>query len=278
MKKRIPAFVTCLVLMVVLLASGCSNGKNATSETPDKDNSAVSETEKETLTGIVTDIDTDSKQITIAEMTGNSEASSGTNAMPGGFNGSFGGELPEGTERPTDMPEGFSGNFDGEVPEGTEQPENLPEGFSGYFNGEVPEGTEQPADMPEGFSGFFNAEVPEGMEQPSDMPDGFISGFSGEVPEGVEIPENRPEGGEGQMPGGFNGFPGKQEGTDGNTSATASVQISDTGKTYNVTSSTVIKDENGNKISLDSLDKNAIVQYTVDGDNILTISVTNVSF
>lgn len=119
----------------------------------------------------------------------------------------------------------------------------------GGFSGNMPEGFD-PGNMPEGFSG---TEMPEGFD-PGNMPEGF-SGT--EMPEGFN-PGNKPE---------FNGteMPERPDGAGAEAEST----------TYNVTKDSVLKDQNGNKVALSGIAPNVFVQYTVDGDNLLTLTVTD---
>jgi len=120
--------------------------------------------------------------------------------------------------------------------------------FGMQGGGNMPQGGGDKQEPPE-MTGSEQPEMPsDDKQQPPEMPEGTDKG---NVPEGQENfdPENIPEG----MP---------KQGEESSTN-------------YNVTEETVIKDASGNEISINELNVDDFISYTLDGDNLLTITIMN---
>lgn len=104
-------------------------------------------------------------------------------------------------------------------------------------------------------------ELPEGVEKPE-----FKEGERPEPPEGVEKPEfkegEKPEFKDGEKPELPEGME-KPEFKD------------DEGKTYSISEDIATYDQDGNKIAISILKENDFVQFTADGDTLLTITTTD---
>lgn len=90
-----------------------------------------------------------------------------------------------------------------------------------------------------------------------------------------EQPPEKPDDNNGQMPeksDDNNSQP--PEKPDGNSDQ-APQEMNENSKTYTVSDQTVIKDKDGNVITLADLSENTFVEFTIDGDTLLTISVTD---
>jgi len=91
-------------------------------------------------------------------------------------------------------------------------------------------------------------EIPEDGEKPADLelPE------SGDKPEGMEMPEGMEPGGDGNVP----------------------EMPADSETTYTVSDQATIEDKDGNSITLADLKENDFIEYVLDGDEIISIKIT----
>lgn len=253
-RKYLYVLMACMTITLGIGLSGCgsTDSSQSTSVSEVSDNNATNDS---TSTGASNESTT-----TTPEDKKNDAPSQASPAMPETENGS---QMTLGTIQSVDIDnntvtisvmQGFSGFNLGSRPDGNGQPGELPEGLDasdfqgqvpGGFNGQVPDDFDA-SDFQGKVPGDFNGQVP-GDFDASDFQDKVPGGSEAQVPDGAEVPSQRPGGN----------------------------RTSGESKTYTVTEQTVIKNQDGNVISISDLSENTFVQFTAEDDVITSITVNN---